>query len=378
VNGEDRDTRTVRPSETAPLPRTTANEQPGLSLDPFAHYADRATQLTLRSNARLVSNSEIQTFKRCRRKWWLAWFRGLRPRVDTYTGPRAIGDRVHRALALWYQPVNRIEPLAALNGLISADLRTLMGSKHYQSLEPSEQSELLRKWKGDADLERAMIEGYVQWLEETGADSDIIILDSERYLDARLPVPNEDIGYPVYIIAKLDARVRRLSDGVRQFIDHKTVAAFGPKSMAAHQSEQMLMYHLIEYLNAVTDRCEGALYNMLRRVKRTVQAKPPFFQRFPIWHNSHQLASLRHRLIGTIGEILDAERRLRESPGVATPYRVAYPTPTETCAWDCDFVAVCPLFDDGSRAEDMLKTHYSQGDPLSYYLTDNHQRAKEK
>jgi len=275
----------------------------------------------------------------------------------------------------------RIDPLTALNLLIEDDLKQLMSSDLYKSLEPPNQSQLLKDWKKDADLERAMMEGYIQWLEETGVDSDLDIIDSEQYLDARLLVPNEDPSYPVYVIAKLDARVRRVSDGVRLFIDHKTVAAFAPKVAASAANEQFLLYHLIEYLNSVKERCDGALLNMIRRVKRTAAAKPPFFQRHVIWHNAHQLASLRHRLIGTIGDILNTERQLRNPPGGAykiTPYRVAYPTPTEACAWDCDFAAICPLFDDGSRVEDMINQYFVKGDPLSYYLVDRSLTTKDE
>lgn len=345
---------------------------PSTLVDPFAHYADRVSQLVLRENARLVSNSEVQTFKRCRRKWWLAWFRGLRPKVEKSTGPRAVGDRVHRALSHWYVREDRVDPVVALNILIESDLRQLMRGEHYRALEVTEQATLLKDWKKDADLERAMLEGYMQWVTEEGADSDLEILESERYLDTRLPVPYEDPKNPVYIIAKIDTRVRRISDGVRLFVDHKTVAAFAAKTAFIKMDEQMLMYHLIEWLNEEENRCDGALYNMLRRVKRTVQAKPPFFQRMPVYHNSHEIAAFRQRLIGTINDILHAEETLRNPPHGSykiTPYRVAYPTPRDTCTWDCDFFMVCPLFDDGSRAEDMIDQYYTKGDPLSYYVT---------
>ena len=72
-------------------------------------------------------------------------------------------------------------------------------------------------------------------------------------------------------------------------------------------------------------------------------------------------------------DIIDIERRLKNPPDGAhkiTPYRVAYPTPRDTCTWDCDFFLVCPLFDDGSRVEDMIDRYYVKGDPLSYYTTE--------
>jgi hypothetical protein len=51
----------------------------------------------------------------------------------------------------------------------------------------------------------------------------------------------------------------------------------------------------------------------------------------------------------------------------ADPQDVAYPSPRDTCSWDCDYFAVCPMFDDGSRAEDMLTGLYHEVDPLARY-----------
>ena len=46
-----------------------------------------------------LSNSEIQVFKDCRRKWWLNYYRRLMPRKKDYTGALALGSRIHEAPA---------------------------------------------------------------------------------------------------------------------------------------------------------------------------------------------------------------------------------------------------------------------------------------
>ena len=48
----------------------------------------------------------------------------------------------------------------------------------------------------------------------------------------------------------------------------------------------------------------------------------------------------------------------------------AYPNPLGDCTWSCDYRAVCPRFNDGSRAEAMIETYYKAGDPLAYYYKD--------
>lgn len=340
---------------------------PSTLTDPFAHYADRRTQLTLRQNARLISHSEIATFKRCRRKWWLAWYRGLRFHKEDPTGPRAVGDRVHRALAQWYVADRDLarDPRAALEELIKSDTQAVLTKfKDDDTL-----TGILIKMKKDDDLERAMVAGYVQWLEETGADADYEVLSSETYQDALLPGVRGRGGVAVYIIAKLDAKVRRKSDRVLLFVDHKTVADFASKTMLLAIDEQMLWYDLIEILTNVPlgERSGGALYNMLRRVKRTVKAKPPFFQRQEILHNRKQIEAFYEQLYGTVRDLLELEKRLDE--GVSHQV-AAYPTPHPNCTWDCDYRLICPLFNDGSRVEKMISDYYVAGDPLAYYYKD--------
>jgi hypothetical protein len=335
-------------------------------VDPFAHYADRRTQITLRHDARLISHSEVATFKRCRRKWWLAWYRGLRLKAESATGVRAIGDRVHRALAAWYVPtgVVQLDPRTALEELIKQDTTAIIAVTPQDNI-----AGVLAAMKKDEDLERAMIEGYVQWLNETGADADYEILASETYEDARLPGVVGRDGTPVYVIAKLDAKVRRRSDGVLRFIDHKTVADFSSKILLIAIDEQMLWYDLIEILNNTPrgERSGGAVYNMLRRVKRTVKAKPPFYERFEVLHNDHQIRTFYTQLWGTVRDLLELEWRLDDG---ADHQQAAYPNPLGDCAWSCDYRAVCPLFNDGSRVEAMIEQYYVAGDPLSYYYKD--------
>ena len=66
-----------------------------------------------------ISNSEIQTFKDCRRKWWLSYYRRLRPRTESKTGALALGSRIHQALDDYYS--KGIPLLEAHSALIAKD-----------------------------------------------------------------------------------------------------------------------------------------------------------------------------------------------------------------------------------------------------------------
>lgn len=319
---------------------------------------------------RLISNSEIQTFKRCRRQWWLGWIRGFQPKTESPVGPAAVGGRIHRALRMHYLPpaLQPMDPRAALERLIIDDWTALT-----QDGQPT--LELKRRFDSEANLERIMLDGYLAWLAETGDDGDLEIVSSEAYVEAQLDVnelwdPEDRPFKEVRLIGRLDVRARRRTDGARVFIDHKTVASIAAKTRLLALDEQMLHYHLLEWLTREPGEpyAAGAVYNMLRRVKRTSGAKPPFYARVFVPHNEHELRSFKQRVTGTVYDLIEAEQSLRATGG-RSHLTAAYPTQSQGCNW-CPFLQVCPMFDDGSRAEDMLKAHYVEEDPLKYYQVE--------
>lgn len=316
---------------------------------------------------RQFSNSELADALDCPRRWWLRWYRGLTPLLRSPLGLMAIGDRVHRALQCWYVPDGEtpVHPSEALERLIVEDWSAI-------TTAGLDGPDMVRQFNVEANLERAMIAGYFEWLTETGEDDGLIVVAPEQYVEGTLMTPDEDgVTQEVRLIGKLDVRVTRESDGRRMFIDHKTVGEFARARFKVNLGDpQMLTYHLLEWLS--TDegeaRCEGALYNMLRRVKRSVQAKPPFYERLPVPHNVHQIQNHRTQVEGQVHLVLSMEAAL----AAGVDHRaVAFPHKTNDCQWKCEFSAVCPMFDDGSRAEGMLAQLYQVRDPLSYYQGSN-------
>lgn len=312
---------------------------------------------------RRISNGELKTFKECRRKWWLAYYRRLGLPTHAVTGAAQLGTRIHRCLAVHYVPAGQVpgDPFAELERTIQEDLLVVGGDEF-------KVADLMK----ERDLAHAMLEGYFEWLAETAADQGIEVVAPETKLEVDARMPDQE----VHLIAKIDVRVTRTfgSDVARLFMDHKTVGDLtSPTKMLAFD-EQMLHYDLCEYLDllaagvaseeAEAVRTDGALYNMIRKVKRTAAAKPPFYGRVEVRHNIHTLRSYWLRVKGEIDEIIALEAKL--DAGV-DHRQVAYPTPTRDCSWRCDFFHVCTMADDGSRFEDMLAGTYVTINPLQRY-----------
>lgn len=295
-----------------------------------------------------LTNSEIKEFQRCRRKWWLKSIRGLRLKREKQVGPMKLGSRVHRSLEVLYETGHDTDAMFTdIHAQYDADME-----------EFPEEAEALDK---ERDLAVAMLEGYVEWLGETGEDEDIEVLGVEAPIEIEFGVIR---GVLVTLMGKLDQRVRRRSTGEVLALDHKTVDDFSRVRLLPLDT-QSLHYELIEYLDllakgadADAERTGGVLFNMLRKVKRTARAKPPFFMREAVRRNTAELRSYWERVRVIAEDMLDVEER---------GFAAAYPNPTRDCSWDCPYFGICPMFDDGSDVESVISMVYEEADPLERY-----------
>lgn len=315
---------------------------------------------------RALTNSELQTFKHCRRRWWLSWYRGLRLKREVAVGNAPLGTRVHRALAGWYVPEGQIpvDPRETFEAIVREDELALIAS-YADEPDGAEVVSKITQFGKEAEIGRAMIEGYVEWLAETGADSEYRVIAPEQVLTVVLEMSDE---LTVRLQGKLDVRVQRDHDLVKLFIDHKTVTDFQTITQIAQLDEQMKQYHLLEEANdGPENRTEGVIYNMLRKVKRTAAAHPPFYERFEVRHNPLTIRNFHDRVRGE-ALVIDHTERLLDAG--ANHQLVVYPSPGRDCTWRCEFAALCPMFDDGSRAEDFIDSYYEAVNPLDRYLDE--------
>jgi len=208
-----------------------------------------------------------------------------------------------------------------------------------------------------------MLEGYEQWVEENGIDAELEVISTEEQIVA--PLFNGEVE----LQGKLDMRVRRKADGVRMFRDFKTVGgSLSDFANLAPMNEQVLTYMLLESTKAdEAERSEGGIFTMLKKVKRTANARPPFYDQIEVRHNIFTMRSFWNRIHGTIADLMNVRKALDTG---AEPAYVAYPRPTRDCKWKCQFFAICPMFDDGSAAEQALSDSYEVADPYAYYETD--------
>jgi hypothetical protein len=296
-----------------------------------------------------ISNSEIQMFSKCRRRWMLSYYEGWKTRDPVVVGALALGSRVHAALEVYYKGSG---PLLDQYDLLMGEDRMLAASMG-QDLTTLEQ---------EGELGRLMLEGYLDWVAEEGIDSIYKVIGVEEILSTPM------LDGRVHLIGKIDLRVQDMRDGSHLVRDHKTTASLDDFPSWAHMNPQLMTYQTLDFVNRkgpdADQRLAGGVFSLLKKVKRGVRAKPPFYRLHEVRHNVFTLRSFWTRTQGTLRDMMWVRDQLDAG---ADHREVAFPTPTRDCRWWCPFFQVCPLMDDGSDSESMFNDLYIKGNPYDYY-----------
>jgi len=256
--------------------------------------------------------SAFAEWQNCRRKYDLQYVQGWR-KPETVPSKAEIGTLVHAGLKAYY--LNEDHKLGVLNAVPA--LHCIDGKELTDAVS----------------LAQIMVEGYIQWQEEEGLDCGWEVLLTEKQLEYKI-TPG------VILTGQVDLVVR---DGVGQtwLVDHKTCQSFSQYTTMLSMNQQLMWYTLLLKANGID--VDGAQFNMLRRVKRGPRATPPFYAREEVRFSGRQLDKFKSRVLNQIEEMQQS----------AVP-----PRPTQDCSWRCPFVNVCPEFDNGGYAEEMLQDQF--------------------
>lgn len=318
-----------------------------------------------------ISNTEINTWQRCRRKWLVSYYLGYQPDAEEVTGNRILGVRIHTAMQGYYG--YGLDPLTVLQLLYKFEIEA----------SPEFEMELT----AERDLASAMVEGYIEWAAQTGADAGLKVMFTE--LDVTVPLPGVE---GVQLRAKLDQAVYNEVTGLYSFLDFKTAASFEQHEILV-LNPQFRVYSLVQKLarQPGTPLVDGGMIRTLRRVKRTDRSKPPYYAHDEFRYDPETINSTLVKVQRIGYEIKKARQALDwvyapdggrgEADMLNHVQRSLFPpTPIlRDCGWSCPFVQLCPMMDDGSDWIGSLVSsgHYRQEDPYSYYSDDPLRRVRQ-
>lgn len=288
------------------------------------------------SNYRL-SHTEIQTFKRCKRKWYLRYHLGWKQRDKVRRVARDTGIAVHEALHVYY--ANDRDEEGAVKWIADRRIEDLSMA---QAHEVETVTEVYK-------LANIIVDGYFAWLDETGNDDGFRITGSEQMLEAPSPVD----GVTLFGIVDL---IGEHVDGDIVVLDTKVVASIEETVRMLHLNEQALMYAVLAKVNDPNPtRPFRIVWSMLKRSKRTARARGPFYERYELVISPGQLEVFYEQLHGVITALLELERKLDDG---GSANALAFPSPTKDCSWECEFFAVCPAMNDPNADPNWLLNTY--------------------
>lgn len=289
------------------------------------------------------SNSEVSTWRDCRRRWMLQYYVGLRKRERDVRYPTEVGNLVHGALEVFY----------LAGGIHSSEAASLadlyLADKRAEDLAEcaEEHADTIIKAHRTAS---ACVASYLHWLDESGVDLDLRILGSEDKLEAAGPIDNTVVNGRIDLLAE----DKRTGDIV--VIDFKLVSSISEKIRMLHLDTQSKTYALLA--REKFGKPVRVAFRLVKINQRTAKVKGVQEEQYQIVLNDGQIETYREQLGGIFADIIATTERLDSGEH---HQRVAYPSPSDSCSWKCPFFAVCPLLDDpASDAEWLLNDAYER------------------
>lgn len=299
----------------------------------------------------VISNSEMETFLDCPRKWYLTYYSNIvrtSEPIDSIAA-REAGTEAHAGVEAYYTTGSEVAAYA------------VMQQRREEALSRLEDPTERKLWASKVgDVAHAMVEGYFQWLSETGADEGYRFTNIEETISAPSPVAR------VTIRGKMDHEMQRTDSGLYYVGDLKTSKDIDrPIRLANLGIPQALTYAWIQRVSNPLKIYVGGIWTILRQVKRGPSSKPPYFARHHVRMSSADIDAHEHNITGVIQRMKDTNDAL--DAGVSHQV-VAYPHRTDSCLWKCPFVEVCSFVNrPGVVAEDLVEFNYEIADPNARY-----------
>jgi PD-(D/E)XK nuclease superfamily len=273
--------------------------------------------------------SDIDNFLTCRRLWTWNYVHDFHP-PETKHGPRNLGTRVHKTLEHLYSG-KEADPVAYFNALSAKDIA-------WQEESGSAPWEIDALYK-ETVIGRRLIEKYVEWREESGADDGLEVVSTEEVIEAPI------LGGDVLLKGKIDVKFRNVHSGFLLLNDFKTVGRLDSGTRAGlEHSYQHHVYMSIESLAHPDEPMPRATNTLL------VKGRYPEIHRFPI-----------------PGTAIATPNRLRKIEAICIEMmrsideEIDYPSPGKHCAW-CDYRKPCLIADDNEdSAMEYLRVKFVTG-----------------
>jgi hypothetical protein len=320
----------------------------------------------------MLRNSERQTFRRCRQRWWWAWREGLRPPFTVNS--LWFGTGIHEALAAYYGTGGKRGPMPAETfERWVGDERRRIFTKPNPHVDETEIVDA-------KDLGLAMLESYI---EHYGKDDDLTFIVTEQPFQLPMSMSDNVLwdmagNRSEFLMCGTFDGVFRDDDGKPWLIEHKTAKSIEVGHLPL--DDQAGTYWAVatdrlRKLNLIkpSEELEGIRYNFLRKAmpdKRPTNANgerlnkdgsvsqkqpPALFQREDVF----RLSGERNTQLQRIRD--EATEMALVKAGILPVTK----NTTKDCRWDCPFFQMCQLHEAGDDWQDFRDMVFTVEDPYA-------------
>lgn len=324
----------------------------------------------------VITSSERMDYKRCQKRWYWKWRRGLIPRMRTF-GALDLGTWVHEALANWYGPGRR------RNG----DLSDLFVACADPDVTASRNAKLvtedaLEKADELIALGTAMTQAYQK---HYGKDPETRVIRAEIPLEYTISNPDTGIVMAAHKLKPDLVFIDRNDDA--WLMEHKTAksiqlghlviddqarpyGAMAERSLRrqgvirSRQSFRGIMYNFMR--KALPDqRPQNEKGQYLNKDQSVSKKQPPaYFLRHPVTMTANAKRKTLYRLRDeTLGITL---KTLELRTGEISADRLQK-TPHKSCEKTCPFFNMCVAEEAGTNIREMERLMFRRENPYLYH-----------
>lgn len=323
----------------------------------------------------LVRSHEIMDFKRCPKKWYWKWRRGLVAKAVSF-GALELGTWMHTALAAWYRPGFK------RNGYLAEHFAQAVA----RSLDSASGApdHVIAKAEELAILGEEMANAYQMQYQD---DPAIDVLATEVPLEFTFTDPNDPT---VLITHKLKPDLIYYDangSGDVWLMEHKTAAQIRTTHLAIDGQARpygAMAERALKKAKLISSRAKlrGIMYNFLRKglpderptdaqgrslnKDGSISKKQPAraFLRHPVTLTADAKRVTLQRISGDSLMMSLMTRSIRE--GKIDPRDIPI-TPHHSCPKTCQFFEMCVAGENGADTRTMEETLYVRKDPYVYY-----------
>lgn len=303
-----------------------------------------------------VSYSQLQTWRRCKRRWYLSYVEQLEK--NSYGGALWLGTGVHEALDQYYasNPRNISVLHAAFNAWAAEQQATVAKDVVGRVDEP----QILLDLEQNIELGLALMDNYAKF---APANDAFDVLHTEYMFEvpigSSIRMYDSETGkvgtVPIYYRGRIDGIVRLHSDSKLYLLEHKTAKNFNEQKLILDQQSTSYIWAAEELYG---EKISGVYYNILRKQKDGPRVKAPLVYRLVV-----------ERSRASIRDFPEQVRMMVKDMELISEHGLYYHTPADDCNF-CPFFTICAMIQDEADPQDYIDTYFRRADPEAVAVAD--------